>query len=98
MFQQKPVIHWIMDFDDVKLGNETLAELAFTNGKIREVSAPVSNISELQERIRFYEENGFQLTEAELEKIKPFFPYADGFSQRVYETLCCDLDEKGIEI
>lgn len=96
-FQDKPVIHWLMDQWDVNLGEDLLSQLAFANKKISEVSRPVRNINELYERLTYYADKGFIPTEEEIENVKPFFPYRDGFSQRVYEKLCCDNMEKGAE-
>lgn len=97
LFQKKPVIYWALDCWDLSLGDEELSQLAFVDKQIRGISKPVYTLAELQERLLFYADNDFKPAKEELEKLEQFFPYHDGFSQRVYENLCCDTKQKGTQ-
>ena len=95
MFQKKPVIHWVLDQMDFSLGEEILSQLEFAYKQVSELSCPVHSIYELENRLRKYADNGFKATEEDIKRAERFFPYRDGFSQRVYEKLCCDSEQKG---
>ena len=96
MFQNKPVVFWAMDQNDISLGEEHQL-LADNYKRVSEVSSPVYSLRELKTRLQFYVENNFRNTDEDNERIKRFFPYHDGFSQRVYEKICCCGEQKGLE-
>ena len=97
MFQKKPVIHWALDRLDLSLGENELSQLAFVSKQVRHFSDPVHNVAELRQRLRTYVDNDFKVSKKDAEKLEQLFPYRDGFSQRVYEKLCCEDEQKGVE-
>lgn len=97
MLQKKPVIHWALDWQDLTLGEDELSQLSFVSKQINMFTVPVHNIAELQKKLYAYIDNDFKISEDEHEKLEQLFPYREGFSQRVYEKLCCSDEQKGME-
>ena len=97
MLQKKPVIHFALDEQDLTLGENELSQLAFVSKQVKKFATPVTSIAQLRERLFTYADNGFKLSKEDEEQIDPLFPHREGFSQRVYEKLCCNDEQKGAE-
>lgn len=94
LFQNKPVLYWLLDRDDPLLSAETRAELAWADRRMRLLFNVMASAEETEATLLRYAREGFVLEPEKRAVAESFFAHKREICRHLYEGLEAALRER----
>ena len=97
-FQMKPIIYWMLDWEDTTLSATTRDEIRLAKTRMSSLCNVVHSIEEVADLLSHYAENGFVLEPEKRAIAESFFTYKKDICRHLYENLEAALQSQKVQV